>query len=274
MINAKGSVVVGDERANRVLAKMAVVPDRSGEGEQALKDTGDDASPGAAAMALQVELALQGVVHRLDDLAERLQESRTGARGFTGHLRADERRVVLAQERLELGAPIPLVGHDDLARALSEQTRLALEQVTQHLALVVFRVGEGEGHRQTLRRADEMETETPEVAAVAGAVAVADEIGALGGLTRPSALDRRRVDEPGVVEPALGLDRKEPDDGAQLEPSASEPLVVAGLAGHVGEQMAQVRRRVAEKPGLGAEAEQRLDDAEREQFGVGQLRAQ
>jgi hypothetical protein len=55
------------------------VPDRSGEGQDALQDPDDDPSRGAAAVAFQVELGFEGVVDRLDDLPQRLEELGTGA---------------------------------------------------------------------------------------------------------------------------------------------------------------------------------------------------
>ncbi len=64
MINSKG------QRANRVPSEIAVVPNRRGESQKTLEHAGDDPTPGPATVAFQVELALQGVVHRLDDLAK------------------------------------------------------------------------------------------------------------------------------------------------------------------------------------------------------------
>jgi hypothetical protein len=47
------------------------VPDGGGEGEDALQDADGDALRGMAAVAFQVELALEGVVDGFDDLAQR-----------------------------------------------------------------------------------------------------------------------------------------------------------------------------------------------------------
>src|SRR3712207_8715400 len=60
---------------------MAVVPDGGGEGEQALGDSRGDPGEGAPAVQLEVELAFEGVVHRLDELADRGQQRLAGARG-------------------------------------------------------------------------------------------------------------------------------------------------------------------------------------------------
>lgn len=60
MINSKGSVVVGEEGSDWVLAELLVVPDDCGEGEEALEDSGDDTAPGASAVAFEVELAFEG----------------------------------------------------------------------------------------------------------------------------------------------------------------------------------------------------------------------
>jgi hypothetical protein len=50
---------------------MAVVPDGGGEGEQSLGDSRGDAREGAPAVQLEVEMALEGVMNRLDELADR-----------------------------------------------------------------------------------------------------------------------------------------------------------------------------------------------------------
>jgi hypothetical protein len=75
MTNSKGSpVVVGDEGTQRSHAAVVVVPDGRGEGEQSLEDPGDHACRGVSAVSFEVELAFQGVVDRLDELMQRLEE--------------------------------------------------------------------------------------------------------------------------------------------------------------------------------------------------------
>src|SRR6185437_10183949 len=65
-----GSVVISDQRPLGGRACGPVVPDGGGHGEQSLGDAGVDAAGGAAAVAFQVELAFEGVVDRLDPLAD------------------------------------------------------------------------------------------------------------------------------------------------------------------------------------------------------------
>ena len=77
------------------------------------------------------------------------------------------------------------------------------------------------------RGAHQMQAQTPEVAGVAGAVAVAGpagQVGPLGGGPGPAALDRGRVDQPRVVGPARGLDGQHPDqrlDQPRRRPAAA-----------------------------------------------------
>src|SRR6266511_6433220 len=61
-------VVVGEQGPGGRLAGVVVVPDRCGQGEDALQHAHDDACRGVPAMAFQVKLPLEGVVDRLDDL--------------------------------------------------------------------------------------------------------------------------------------------------------------------------------------------------------------
>jgi hypothetical protein len=48
---------------------VVVVPDRGGNGQDALGEAGADAGDALPAVAFEVELALEGLVDRLDDLA-------------------------------------------------------------------------------------------------------------------------------------------------------------------------------------------------------------
>ncbi|MFD9514946.1 hypothetical protein ACFWB6_52335 [Streptomyces mirabilis] len=68
-------MVIGDEGACDRLAGLVVVPDRGGHREDALGDADCDALEGPAAVLFQVELAFEGVVDRLDELPDRLEEA-------------------------------------------------------------------------------------------------------------------------------------------------------------------------------------------------------
>jgi hypothetical protein len=58
------------------------MPDRGGQGEDALGDAGADAADGLAPVAFDVELGLEGGVDGLDDLTQRLEELLTRTRQF------------------------------------------------------------------------------------------------------------------------------------------------------------------------------------------------
>src|SRR5918999_5527634 len=72
-----GSVVVGDE-ATAGLVGEPVVPNAGCECEHALADTGPDAVGGVGAVTLERELALEGVVDRLDPLADAAERAEAG----------------------------------------------------------------------------------------------------------------------------------------------------------------------------------------------------
>src|SRR5258705_13647903 len=78
MNDSKGSVVVGHQRSLDRLAGAVVVPDRRGQSQDALHDPNPDPGGGVAAVLFEVELALEGVVDRLDDLPQWLEEPDTG----------------------------------------------------------------------------------------------------------------------------------------------------------------------------------------------------
>src|SRR3982751_6556551 len=82
MIDSKGSVVVGDQGSHDRLAGVPVVPDRGGQGEDALQDPDGDAGDGAAAVLFEVELALEGLVDRFDALPYGTEQAAAGACRF------------------------------------------------------------------------------------------------------------------------------------------------------------------------------------------------
>jgi len=63
------------------------------------------------------------------------------------------------------------------------------------------------------------------------------------------------------------------DDLADRGREPTQPLVVSGLLGDVGEQVPQPRTREAQKPPLGRAVQEDLRDSERDELGVGDLRA-
>ena len=86
-----GSVVIADQRPLDGFTGGPVVPDGGGHGEQPLGDAGVDAFGGAAAVPFEVELAFEGVVDRLDQLADRSEQRLAVARDlvFAGRPQQD-----------------------------------------------------------------------------------------------------------------------------------------------------------------------------------------
>src|SRR3954453_14580790 len=117
MTNSWGSVVVGDEGSQDGLVGGVVVPDGGGKCEDALKYSCGDSVAGPAAVALEVELAFEGVVDRLDDLAERFEEAGAGSGSFVSEGGAQQSGAVAGEEALELGGGVALVGDEGLAGA-------------------------------------------------------------------------------------------------------------------------------------------------------------
>ena len=137
MNDSKGSAMIeGDQRTQGRLAGVGVVPDGCRECQQPLEDPCEDAFIGAATVSLQVELALQGVIHGFDELAQGLQEPAVRPGLLVGTGRTDERGAMIGKEGLELGAGVALVGQDDLAGAALEQGRFDLEQVPRDVSFI------------------------------------------------------------------------------------------------------------------------------------------
>src|SRR5215207_5014373 len=82
MIDSKGLVVVGDQRSHDRLAGVPVVPDRCGQGEDALQDPDGDAGDGTATVLFEIELAFEGLVDRFDALPYGPQQAAAGTCRF------------------------------------------------------------------------------------------------------------------------------------------------------------------------------------------------
>jgi hypothetical protein len=117
-------VVVGHGRAHDGLAGVVVVPDRGGQGEDALQDAGQYPGWGVAAVALEIELAFEGVVDGFDDLAQRLEEPGAGAGWLAVADRAQQAKTVLGQGGFEVAAVVVLVRDDELPGAAGGQCRV------------------------------------------------------------------------------------------------------------------------------------------------------
>src|SRR6266542_6202347 len=113
MIDVECSVVVRDQRALVRGADEPVVPDAGVEGDQTLSNPHEDAQVGPAAVLFEPELALEGVVDRLDALPNPAQLAVASA--LIAPIRSDEDGLQFADEVLELPAGVPLVGHDEQA---------------------------------------------------------------------------------------------------------------------------------------------------------------
>jgi hypothetical protein len=114
MIDSKGSVIVGDQGSKGGLAGVVVVPDRGRKGEDALQDPNPHATRGVTAMALQVELAFERLVHRLDQLPQRPEQPRTGPLGLALAGRSQQPHSQLGEDVFQLTAVVVLVGQQDL----------------------------------------------------------------------------------------------------------------------------------------------------------------
>jgi hypothetical protein len=125
-----------------------------------------------AAVLFEVELAFEGVVDRLDHLPQRLEQARSGPRRLAGAGRAQQRDAVAVERALKLPAAVVPVGDHRLPRSVGSQRGVGVEDAEQHIPLVGLGAGDGEADRQPVQGAEQVQPEPPEVAGVAGAVAV------------------------------------------------------------------------------------------------------
>src|SRR6266545_7634772 len=108
MTYSKGSVVVGGEGPEHRCAGFVVVPDGGGEREDALQDADDHARDGVTAVAFQVELSFEGLVDRLDGLAQGLEQPGPGTGRFSFAGGAEQVDAGFAQRAFEVLAVVVL----------------------------------------------------------------------------------------------------------------------------------------------------------------------
>src|SRR3954469_4759403 len=104
------SMVVGDQGTLLICTDCPVVPDRGVEREEPLDDPGEQAVDLVRTGMLDPELALQGLVHRLNPLAKPLGKD-AGLR-FVRAGRPDQRQMTRCHVSLQLPAPQALVTDD------------------------------------------------------------------------------------------------------------------------------------------------------------------
>jgi hypothetical protein len=88
---------------------VVVVPDDRGEGEDPVQDADEDAAFGSSAVSFQVKLGLEGLVHGLDDLPQRLEQLLARLGGLALADRAEQREVTARCFPLEVTAEVVLV---------------------------------------------------------------------------------------------------------------------------------------------------------------------
>ena len=129
-------MVVGGEGPQCGLVGIFVVPDGSGEREDALQDADGDTGVCASAVSFEIELAFEGVVDRLDDLTQRLEEAAAGPGLFVLERRAQQPNAAFVEEGFELAAGVALVGDDGLTGSAREELGFDLEEIARDVAFI------------------------------------------------------------------------------------------------------------------------------------------
>src|SRR5665647_3100929 len=177
MSSSTGSGDVVDECA-WWSAESVVEADGGGEGEEACADAGSEAVEGAGSVAFEGEQVFAGLEDRFDSLSDR-REVRPLA-GFVFAAGPADRRVELGGAVFEVSAGVAFVAdHGQVSLSFD-----AGEERDVCLALRRLGGGECQRARGAVQREQGVQTEAPEEAAVACAVAVVGGVGALAASGR------------------------------------------------------------------------------------------
>jgi hypothetical protein len=101
-------VVVGDQRPRYRLADAVVVPDHRGQRQDPLEHAHHHACRGVPAVAFEIELAFEGLVDRLDDLPQGLEQLGAGPGLLIPAGGAQQAHTQVGQPGLEQAAVIVL----------------------------------------------------------------------------------------------------------------------------------------------------------------------
>ena len=226
-----------------------------------VQDADDDALGGAAAVAFQVKLALEGLVDRFDDLAQRLEELRPGAPGLALADRAQQRQVTLGELVLEVAAEVVLVPDQGLPGPAATRSGSASSMPSRTSRSSALAPARANSDRQPVQGAHQVQPQAPEVPGVAGAVPVLRPPGQRRcALTvsrdRPHSTGVESTTQTSSLHSVVSIAsiRMTPDEQDERLP---QPLVVPGLARAAAGTGAQVGAGVPQPPALGREAQQR-----------------
>ncbi len=159
-------MVIGDEAALVGSVGVPVVPDRRGQGEQSLGDSGEYPVRGASAVAFQAQLALEGVVDGLDPLPDPAQAA--VSEGFVASVGAQHAHAEGGDLGFDVASGQALVGQYCVAGGQQAGLDGDGQQVQAHVAFAELGVGQTPGDRHAVRRGEQVELQAPVVAGVGG----------------------------------------------------------------------------------------------------------
>src|SRR5580698_356896 len=264
MIDSAGLGAVVDECAAGA-SELVVEGDRGGEAEEALKDSLSEAGEGAGAVVLEGEGSLAAPEDALYALADRREVWASAGLVFAAG--SDDRGVHLADTGGELASRVALIA-DQRDRALPA---CAGEQLKRDVPLITFGGSYRDRSGCPVGRGQQVQPETPEEPAVAGAVAVVSGIAecrALDRLAASGALNRGGVHEQQIVIEPRALAGEHAHQPLKRLGQAPAALEVPGLGGDLREQVTQILGGDREEPPVRRYPHDRLRDAERDDLRI------
>src|SRR5262249_5542870 len=195
---------------------------------------------GVAAVSFEVELGFEGLVDRLDGLAQRFEQRRSGPFGFAFAGGAQQCELLSGEGGFELRAVVLAVGGEGLSPPGGGQGRVGGQDAQQGLAFVGFGAGQREPDGEAAERGDQVQAQAPEVPRVAGAVPVfgpPSQFRAVGRFFGAAAFHRGGINDLHVVGPQAGVGGQQPDQRGDQHGGGAQPPVVAGLARQGGGQV-------------------------------------
>jgi hypothetical protein len=246
--------------------QSVVEADAGGQTEKALQYALFETSQGTSSVAFQSEDVLAGVEDGFDALPKR--SNMWTFPGLVFSLGPDHDSLQVFGGRSELSARISLVAEQDLPA----RSPAAVEELKSNISFIAFGRGDLKGPGSAVGGEDSVQTHSPEIAGVAGAIAVVTDVGKGGTQSRlpaSSTFNRGGVDEQKVVRETGALLSKDDQEPAEIGGETASALEVAGLSGNTREQVGKRLARPAKETPVRGLAHDGLGDCQGNNLSVG-----
>ena len=265
MIDATSGSVIDDRPAGTT--KLVIEVYAGGKRKEPNEDAHHQVLRGAGAVTFKGKYVFAGPKHRFDPLAD---GSKVWPSSFLiGPGRTDDGATQSLDLVREVFPRIPFVTDDGLSAF-----KRAGEQKQRHLPFRLVGWSQLDSPGSPIRRAEQMQTTSPEPAGMAARISIAGDIGkgrAPGGFHRTAAFHRGGIKEQEIIVCAGTLRAKDPEEPLDGSGETHPALVKSVLSRKNGEEMPDLPTGGPQEAAVRGEAHEDLSNSQGDDLGIGGL---